>query len=76
MLGWLAGGLALLVLLPQWGIKGVAVAVSVSYVTTLVVVLGFAIRLGAHPARLLMPTLKDITNLRAVLRSAARGRNG
>ena len=74
IVGWLVGGAALLVLLPLWGVNGVAVAVSASYITTLLVMLRFSARLGAHPARLLVPTVSDFSNGRAVLRSTLRGR--
>lgn len=73
-LGWLVGGVALAVLLPLWGVTGVAAAVSVSYITTLVVMLGFSKRLGAHPARMLVPTRSDFSSGRAVLRAASNGR--
>ena len=76
MLGWLVGGATLLVLLPLWGVNGVAVAVSASYLTTLVVMLGYSARLGVRPARLLVPTLNDVSNGGAVIRSALRGGRG
>lgn len=68
IIGWVAGAVALVVLLPRWGVDGVAVAVSVSYVTTLVVMLGFSSRLGAHWARLLVPTIADVSRGMEVLR--------
>jgi O-antigen/teichoic acid export membrane protein len=74
MLGWLGGGIALAVLLPLWGVNGVAVAVSASYITTLLVMLGFSKRLGAHPAKMFVPSRSDISNGRAALREATNGR--
>ena len=72
MLGWVMGGVALVVLLPRWGVNGVAVAVSISYVGTLFVMLGFAMRLGARWSRLLVPTVADVTHAGAVFRLPRR----
>ncbi len=74
MLGWLGGGIALAVMLPLWGVNGVAVAVSASYITTLLVMLGFARRLGAHTTRMFAFSRSDISNGRAALREATNGR--
>ncbi len=74
MLGWLGGAVALLVFLPLWGVNGVAVAVSVSFITTLLVMLGFAQRLGAHPARMLVPSRSDFSRGRAMLRGTPKSR--
>jgi O-antigen/teichoic acid export membrane protein len=66
--GWLVGGVALLILLPRWGVEGVAVAVSASYLSTLVVMLGISMRLGIRMNHLLVPTLADVSHAIAVVR--------
>lgn len=72
VLGWIVGGLALVVLLPAWGATGVALAVSASYATTLLAMLRFARRLGAQPSRLLLPTMADMSQGWTVLNAAVR----
>lgn len=72
--GWLAGGVALAGLLPLWGVTGVAVAVSVSYITTLVVMLGFCSRSGARPLALLVPAFADFSSGWSMVRATVRGR--
>ena len=72
--GWVGGALCLLGLLPVWGMNGVAVAVGVSYVCTLVIMLAFSARLGLAPARVLVPTLTDISSARKLLGSLLHAR--
>jgi O-antigen/teichoic acid export membrane protein len=76
ILGWVVGGAALVVLLPRWGANGVAAAVSVSYATTLVAMLGFSRRSGARWSRLLVPTLADVSHGMAVFRWTSASRQG
>ena len=68
VVGLLLGGVTLVGLLPVWGLNGVAVAVSVSYCCTLVVMLAFSNRLGAGPMRVLMPRIGDIRSAWRVIR--------
>ena len=69
VVGLLVGGVSLVGLLPVWGVDAVAVAVSVSYGCTLVLLLAFSNHLGARPTKILVPTLMDIRSARGVLRS-------
>ena len=50
-----------MVLLPAWGVYGVAAAVSVSYASTLLVMLGYSRTLGIGLTMLLVPTFSDIS---------------
>ena len=59
IVGWLAGGCALAVFLPLWGVTGVALAVSVSYGVTLLAMLQSARNLGMSSFQLLVPTKAD-----------------
>ncbi len=69
LVGLLVGGMSLVVLLPVWEVNGVAVAVSVSYGSTLVVMLAFSNHLGVGPTKILVPTLGDLRSAQRVLRS-------
>jgi O-antigen/teichoic acid export membrane protein len=74
-LGWIVGGIALLLLLLLWGATGVATAVSISYIVTLLLMLRFARVLGANVVAMLVPSRHDLSRGKAALRtpSAARG---
>lgn len=72
MLGWLAGGVALAALLPLWGVIGVAVAVSVSYMATLVVMMVVLHRLGLHAVEILVPRRADLSQAWPMLQAALR----
>ena len=61
--GWVVGGVAIVVLLPLWGVNGVALAVSISYVSTLAAMLWLCARAGAKPATLLVVRLADLRGL-------------
>ena len=74
MSGWLAGGVALAVFLPLWGVIGVAIAVSVSYGVTLLAMLQSATRAGMSAYRLLVPGRTDFARAWSVL-AAAFARN-
>jgi len=68
--GWAAGGIALAALLPLWGVTGVAVAVSVSYATTLVALLVASGRQGAGVSAILVPRRSDLSRGWPVLGAA------
>ena len=74
VVGYLAGGLALLACVPLWGTTGIALAVTASYGATFVAVLLLTVRAGMRPSAALLPGRGDLETGLKVLRSLGRNR--
>jgi O-antigen/teichoic acid export membrane protein len=73
VVGWLVAIFGLIILVHRAGATGAALAVSLSYASSLAVSAFFAWRLGVSPGKLLVPRRSDVTMATSIVKQVAAG---